>query len=119
MQAMMVDVLATARLVRLLRRDVIAAPLREALVREAYAARGVDSIQKRGVSTWQDLAVLDEDPPKLAELLGCSWCLGVWCAAGVAVARRTAPRLWDPLARVLAASFVATVIEVEADNRLA
>ena len=119
MQAMMVDALATARLVRLVRRDVIAAPLREVLVREAYAARGIDSIPKRGVSTWEDLAVLDEDPPKLAELLGCSWCLGVWCAAAVVVARRTVPRLWDPLARLLALSFLGTVIEVEAEHRLA
>lgn len=108
-----VDVLAAARLVRLVRRDSITRGAREALIREAYVYRGVhDPIG----GSWSTRADLDENPPLVAELLGCSWCLGVWCAALVFAARRVAPRLWDPIAEVLAASFLASVAEIAADR---
>jgi hypothetical protein len=49
---------------------------------------------------------------KLVELIECPWCTGFWVALGVVVARRLAPRVWDPIARVFAysaaAGFVAT-----------
>lgn len=53
--------------------------------------------------------------PKMAELLGCSWCVSVWIAAGVVVARRVAPRLWGPVATLLAASTIAGVLSRDDD----
>lgn len=48
--------------------------------------------------------------PKLAELLECPWCVSIWIAAGVVAARRIAPRLWGPIAALLAASTIAGVL---------
>ena len=107
-----VDVLAAARIVRLLRRDAIGDPARERFIAWAYGGQELHE----AYATWQDQAALDPEAPRLAELIGCSWCLGVWTAAFVLVARRAAPRLWDPLARVLAASLVASVIELTTDR---
>jgi hypothetical protein len=49
---------------------------------------------------------------KLVELIECPWCTGFWVALGVVAARRLAPSVWDPIARVFAysaaAGFVAT-----------
>ena len=42
------------------------------------------------------------EPPKLARLITCRWCAGVWIAAGVVGARSLAPRAWTPVARALA-----------------
>lgn len=47
------------------------------------------------------------EPSKLAYWITCPWCLGVWVAAGVVIARRVAPRVWDPVARLLALSAIA------------
>lgn len=110
-----IDVLATARLIRAVRRETITEPLREAIVREAYVARGA-ALSDLGVTTWTDYATVDNDPPMIAELLDCSWCLGFWCAGFVVAARRWAPGLWDPLARVLAVSLLGSVIELAADR---
>lgn len=48
--------------------------------------------------------------PKVAEFLGCPWCAGFWISIGVVGARRFAPRLWDPVARVLATSAIAGIL---------
>lgn len=48
--------------------------------------------------------------PKVAELLGCPWCAGFWISIGVIAARRFAPRLWDPCARVLATGAIAGIL---------
>ncbi len=108
-----VDVLATARLVRLVRADRITRPVREAVIREAYLARGV--LEPSG--SWEDHVYADDDPPAVATLVGCPWCLAVWVGLAVALARRAAPRLWDPVARGLALSYLAAVIEIEAEDR--
>lgn len=41
---------------------------------------------------------------KVAYFVTCSWCSGLWFAAGVVLARRLFPRVWSPCARVLAFS---------------
>ncbi len=43
---------------------------------------------------------------KATELLRCVWCLSPWVAAGVALARHRYPRAWPVAARVLAGSQV-------------
>jgi hypothetical protein len=81
-----VDALATFRLVRLVQRDSI-----------------IDRPRQRA------FAWLDDHHPRLSELGECSWCLSIWVAAGVVVARRVAPTVWGPVARLLAASAVAGI----------
>ena len=44
------------------------------------------------------------------ELLDCPWCLAIWTGLGVVVARRAAPRAWQPVARVLAVAMIAGAI---------
>jgi hypothetical protein len=43
-------------------------------------------------------------------LLRCTWCVGVWVALGVTVARRTCPRAWAPVAYGLALADAAGII---------
>lgn len=104
-----VDVLAVARLSKLVRNDVLTKDLREAVLGVIYTKRGVRATHP-SVDSWQDYAFLDRQPPKTVTLLSCPWCISVWLAVGVWAARRAAPALWDPLARVLAASYVAGVL---------
>ncbi|MEV1294446.1 DUF1360 domain-containing protein [Pseudonocardia sp. NPDC049635] len=79
--AAVTDALAAYRLVRLLQRDTLP-PLPDLRDRLARAA---------GDRAW-------------GELLHCAWCAGFHVAALVAIARHTAPRVWGPLATVLAGS---------------
>lgn len=58
---------------------------------------------------WPDFDA--HEPPALVELLRCPWCLSVWVGAGVVAARALCPRVWDPIARALAASEVTGLIE--------
>lgn len=79
----LVDALATFRLTRLVVRDDITAPLRAKV------------------------------SGKLETLVSCAWCSSWWLALGVVGARRFFPRLWGPLAQVLAFSAVAGIISEE------
>ncbi|WP_408897569.1 DUF1360 domain-containing protein [Nocardioides sp. R1-1] len=76
------DGLASYRLMRLLRDDRIAAPLRSA-VHERYG---------------------DVEESKVAYLLQCPWCLSFWFGAGLTLARLRWPRATDVVARTLAIS---------------
>lgn len=78
----LIDALAVARLTRLVTEDTITEPLRERL----------------------------SDRERLHYLITCPWCSSPYIAAGALLARRFAPGLWDPLARVLAFSEVAGLI---------
>lgn len=100
----LVDALATARLVRLVTKDVIAEPLRDRWIIEAYHWAGRDLKNSAPPET---MMMLDDDPPKLASLITCPWCTGVWIAFGVVALRRLAPRFWDPVATALAMSHLA------------
>lgn len=79
----LIDALAVARLTRLVQQDTVP-PVLE--VRERLLARYSDR-------RWVDL-------------LDCPWCLSMWIAAAVAVARWRFPRAWPWVARVLAGSAV-------------
>lgn len=43
----------------------------------------------------------------------CGWCVGIYAAAGVMLARRVAPRLWPVAARWLACAEVAGLLLAE------
>lgn len=96
--ALAVDGLATYRLTRLATADVISEPVRQAVLRRV----GAEPPPGRDDPTAQEVVESLEHPPRLATLVTCRWCAGIWIAAGVAAARRFAPNAWDPIARGLA-----------------
>lgn len=106
MQALIVDALAVARLTRLVTVDRAGRPVRKAILERAYPVRPrrLRGVPSDDVETW---AAMDPERPALAELASCPWCISVWIGAAVCAARIAAPGLWDPVARVLAASHVA------------
>lgn len=109
-----IDALATYRLTRLATADVISEPLRRSVVDRALGPEG------RAAAGDGDTAVevVDDldDPPKLARLVTCRWCAGVWIAAGVVAARRLAPRAWEPVAEGLALSAAAVLLAGAEDD---
>lgn len=105
---LIVDGLATYRLTRLATADVISEPFRRSLVGRAL---GWNEEEIAAVTpTAQEAVEAEEDPPKVARLVTCRWCAGVWIAAGVVVARRALPGAWEPVARASALSAVAVLV---------
>ncbi|HEX2575793.1 MAG TPA: DUF1360 domain-containing protein [Aquihabitans sp.] len=106
---LIVDVMATYRLTRLATADVISEPIRRSIVGRVLAKRP-DAPSLEAPTTAQE--VVDEltDAPKVATLVTCRWCAGVWIAAGVVAARTLAPQLWDPVARGLTLSAGAVLL---------
>lgn len=112
-----VDALAAYRLTKLATDDAITEDPRRWLVERSYRwSYRVLPVGSEGAPTAVDLVSLDDDPPKLAILLTCRWCMGVWVAAGVTAARLAAPATWRVAARGLAVSAAAALIAgLEAD----
>jgi hypothetical protein len=118
--ALAVDALATFRLTKLVVDDQLTAEARDAVIEAAYESAGraremrhlhPEVAESRMPSVWADCVVPnDDDPPKLAFLVTCPWCAGMWVALGVTALRSIAPRLWEPLARALALSAVAGLV---------
>lgn len=126
------DALAAARLTRLVVSDTLTVSLR-ARLHQRYPAEGtvlgeVWDVRPDGVGrfeAWRGrrvsvrgvvvpstggayLYVVDEaGAHPIGVLTSCTWCASVWLAFGVVVLRQVAPRLWSPVARVLAVSAVA------------
>lgn len=103
-----VDALAAFRLTRLVTRDKITEPARDDLIEEAYAqARrtpaDADLPDPVHAGDWTAIAHEDPDVPKVAAFIVCPWCVGMYVAAGVTLARRYVPG-WEHLARLLAVS---------------
>lgn len=80
---LLVDALAVYRLTRLITRDSLP-PIQHARNRV---------LDRWGTSPWSELAV-------------CPWCMSVWIAGPVIVARLETPTWWSPLALLLAYSTV-------------
>lgn len=107
----MLDALAAYRLTRLITVDDILHEPREAIVEAAYVAAGQHSARRAAAeaTTWAETAIADEhDAPKLATLVTCRWCCGVWCALAVVVLRRFG--WWRPVRDVLAVGACAALI---------
>jgi hypothetical protein len=100
------DVLATYRLTRLATADVISEPARMAVLRRV----GAEPPPGEDDPTAQEVVESLDDPPRLATLITCRWCAGIWIAAGVTAARLVAPRAWDVAARGLALSASAVLL---------
>lgn len=109
-----VDALAVSRVTRFVTRDTLGEFVRAPVIRLAYGwANGIQGLTDedlhRSKREWDGVVDSDDDPPKLATFVRCPWCVGMWVAAGVAIAR-TRPRWWAPAARALALSQVAGLI---------
>ncbi|HEX7135557.1 MAG TPA: DUF1360 domain-containing protein [Iamia sp.] len=100
-----VDVLATYRLTRLATADVISEPWRQAVLRRV----GLSSSEGPATPA-AALVEAEDDPPRLATVVTCRWCAGIWIAAGVGLARSVAPQAWSPVARALALSAGAVLL---------
>jgi hypothetical protein len=87
--ALLVDVLAVFRLVRLVVADRILDRPRSWVTRRSLKRRGV----------W-------------AYFLTCPWCVSIWLAAGVVAARLLVPVVWAPVAVGLMCSAVAALLMV-------
>lgn len=103
---LLVDALATYRLTRLATADVISEPVRMAVLRKV----GAEPPPGEDDPTAQEVVEGLKDPPRLATLVTCRWCAGIWIAASVSVARAALPRAWQPVARGLALSSVAVLL---------
>lgn len=100
------DVLAVARLVRLVRRDEITRPLRE----ELFVVLMPDEEPPAGWE-WDDWAAVAPSRPWLVRLLSCSWCVAVWVALLAVLARRVCPKGWRVAADVLGLAYAAAVLD--------
>lgn len=93
-----VDVAAAWRLTRLVTRDALTEGLRDRVQTWERQRTDLPTTARR---YGQEIA--DMGGP-LAYLLNCPYCVSVWVALGVALARRAAPLQWDRAAQVLATS---------------
>lgn len=110
---LLVDAVAAYRLTKLATDDVITAPIRDRLVAAAYR-RAEDEVPPDAdvdvPNDWTSFAIGDPVAPKMATLLTCRWCAGMWISLGIVAARRVAPRAWAPLADALALSAAAALL---------
>lgn len=116
-----VDTLAAYRITRLVTSDVLTAGARATVIERAYrrsarahgetlSARVGQSVHGMSTDDWLDMVVLEgADAPKVAYLVTCQWCVGVWVAAGVVAARRLVPG-WPLVARALAVAGAQSII---------
>jgi hypothetical protein len=84
---------------------VISEPWRQAVLRRVGL-----SDSEEPTTPAEALVEAEDDPPRLATLVTCRWCAGIWIAAGVGLARSVAPRAWSPVARALALSAGAVLL---------
>lgn len=91
--ALLIDMLAVFRLVRLVVADRILQRPRQLITRRSSKRRGV----------W-------------AYFVTCPWCVSIWLAAGVVAARMLLPVLWAPAAVGLALSGCAAVLMARAGD---
>ena len=103
---LLVDVLAAYRLTRFVTADVLSEPARRAVVRRSNPEGAADDPDLSAQEVVEQL----KEPPRLATLVTCRWCAGVWVAAGVTVARVAMPRAWTPIAHGLALSAGAALL---------
>lgn len=125
---LIVDALAAYRVTRLVTRDTITKRLREHVLAIIYSGREAPRVrinvgraghpdetvpgQEIEFDSLVDRVEWERDAaPKLATLLLCPWCVGVWVGFGVMVLRRVMPRVWAPIAEGLALGAMAALVE--------
>lgn len=93
---LLIDVVAGYRLTRLVTADTITEGPRRAVA--TFAGFDVDPAPEYPVHEQVADARSEGAVPKLADLVTCRWCAGVWVGLGIVAARRLAPRTWSPIA---------------------
>lgn len=94
------DALACYRLTRLVCADTLTEPLRQWLIGTVQTSdRLLDG-----------LPISVAARPRLADFLGCPWCVSAWCAAGVVLAQSLIPSAWLYASAVLAFSALAGLL---------
>lgn len=110
---LLVDSLAVYRLTRLVTTDVLTEGPRRALVEAAFEQDGDTFAVLDGETTREAIEAVraaGRSIPKAAVLITCRWCASPYVAALVVLARGRLPRLWSPLAKVLAYGAVAGLL---------
>lgn len=108
---MILDALAVARLTRLVVEDAITEPLRARAIVWAYGGEREFTRARARLNITpschehDDVVAEDDCPPKIATLVTCPWCSGIWLAAGVVLVSRT--RAWRPVRDLLAVAELA------------
>jgi hypothetical protein len=103
-----IDALAAYRLTRLVTADIVSEPFRRSIV--GWLLGWSEEQMASASPTAVEAVDAEAEPPKVARLITCRWCAGVWVAFGVAGARVAAPRAWDPAAKALALSAASALI---------
>lgn len=107
---LLLDALSAYRLTRLVTADTLLDGPRDAVVRWSYAHRSGANPAEAECDGWADFAMSDPHAPKVATLLTCRFCAGMWVSLAVVAARRLFPRAWPPLAEALALSAGAALL---------
>lgn len=108
---LVLDAVAVYRLTRLVTTDTLLHDVRERIVEAAYTSEGrAEAERHRAAATsWSEVAHDDEpDAPKLATLITCRWCAGMYVAFGVVAARRC--RWWRPVRDALVMGSAAALL---------
>jgi hypothetical protein len=110
--ALVLDALAAYRLTRLATADTLLNVPRAQVVRWAYVGSAPYSVPPEVVDAggWVAFAMDDGEAPKLATLVTCRFCAGMWVSLAVVAARRLFPRAWPPMAKALAFSAGAALL---------
>lgn len=111
--SLLLDSLAAYRLTKLVVDDQLTAEARDAVIEAAYARAGRREEVTQGYAgrhDWAEIVANDDDPPKLAFLVSCPWCAGMWVSLGVVVLDAVAPGPWRHMRRALAMSAAAGLI---------
>jgi hypothetical protein len=108
---LLIEALAAHRLTRLVTADTITEPVRARIIEGAYrrARRHGEVAEQADAYGWDQVAHQDPDVPKLAELITCRWCAGMWVCLGIVFLGRRS-RWWPPLANALALSSAAALL---------
>lgn len=117
------DALAAYRITRLVTKDTITEDLRGRVVRWAYRRagprvyemaadllKGTPGLDPQRASDWPEIVEVDDEPPKLATLVTCPYCVGVYVGFAVLAARRLAPDAWRATSEALALAAGAALI---------
>jgi len=92
MLSFVIDALAVHRLTVLVTRDKVTEPLRK--------------------KVWERSDRLEKDANSgVSYLVTCPWCVSIYAAAGVVLARKVVPSLWNAVGSGLAMSSVAGFLE--------
>lgn len=106
------DCAAAYRITRLITSDKVLLPLRARVIRYSYSktlGQVAEPWSSLRDEDWEQQVLDDDYAPKLATLITCRFCVGVYAGVAVCIARRYLPG-WPHMARALTVASAATLI---------